>query len=482
MLLSPGSATQNLKSNSSIWSKFKKKTNEWDGGGQSQQPAPMMGMMGGGMMGGGMMGGGTMGMGGGMMGGAVMRQRFLTLVHGDMETIKLMPNTYAEAEAMAREWVRPPPEASFHLRVPVEYASLQASRLIHGPWLWISSEETYQIASQGVHGLRIEIVTDAPPPPPEEEPPPPPPPVLEMPATFNLELNPGQIVALETSCSSDDLDMSRTDEGTLVAGMFWGKLEIIHDGDTHQMEFTGTRKDESLPGEFFFDQRVMTKLSVAAKPTTARCMIYMSSPEVQYADIILSLHAVWKFGVTYPPPEPMTDHKVKFFVRVHPGGALEDITNQTVVSSLYYEAMPDTAAFNPSSYISPYNGFAMPVGDFIPHLSRVLDSLGLSLQTRTHFIATNIQAFTNHRNIAYRFMSPSRLTAAIDISVSMESCAFIRLFLLFKGVSDEEMEEFAGSGEKEAASFDWGDTVGFTEAIRDPQHNRVIETSIMDCT
>ncbi|KAG8788805.1 hypothetical protein FRC15_001765 [Serendipita sp. 397] len=436
MLLSPGSATQNLKSNSSIWSKFKKKTNEWDGGGQSQQPAPMMGMMGGGMMGGGMMGGGTMGMGGGMMGGAVMRQRFLTLVHGDMETIKLMPNTYAEAEAMAREWVRPPPEA----------------------------------------------MTDAPPPPPEEEPPPPPPPVLEMPATFNLELNPGQIVALETSCSSDDLDMSRTDEGALVAGMFWGKLEIIHDGDTHQMEFTGTRKDESLPGEFFFDQRVMTKLSVAAKPTTARCMIYMSSPEVQYADIILSLHAVWKFGVTYPPPEPMTDHKVKFFVRVHPGGALEDITNQTVVSSLYYEAMPDTAAFNPSSYISPYNGFAMPVGDFIPHLSRVLDSLGLSLQTRTHFIATNIQAFTNHRNIAYRFMSPSRLTAAIDISVSMESCAFIRLFLLFKGVSDEEMEEFAGSGEKEAASFDWGDTVGFTEAIRDPQHNRVIETSIMDCT
>ena len=29
----------------------------------------------------------------------------------------------------------------------------------------ISSEETYQIAAQGVHGLRIEIVTDAPPPP-----------------------------------------------------------------------------------------------------------------------------------------------------------------------------------------------------------------------------------------------------------------------------------------------------------------------------
>lgn len=421
-------------------------------------------------------------MGGGMMGGgAVMRQRFLTLVHGEMETIKLMPNTYAEAEAMARDWVRPPPDVSFHLRVPVEYASLQASRLIHGPWLWISSEETYQIAAQGVHGLRIEIVTDAP-PPPEEPPSPPPPPVLEMPATFNLELAPGQIIGLETSCSSDDLDMSRTDDGTLVAGMFWGKLEIIHDKDTHSMEFTGTRKDEALPNEFFFDQRVMTKLAVAAKPTTARCCIYMSSPEIQYADIILSLHSLWKFGHTYPFAEPMGDHKVKFFVRVHPGGALEDITNQTVVSSLYYEAIPDTTQFDPSSYISPYNGFAMPVLDFIPHISRVLDTLGLSLQTRSHFINTNITAFTVHQNIAYRFMSPSRLTAAIDISVSMESCAFNRLFLLFKGVSDDELADFAGSGEKEAASFDWRETVGFTELIKDPTQNRVIETSIMDCT
>jgi hypothetical protein len=172
-----------------------------------------------------------------------------------------------------------------------------------------------------------------------EEPPPPPPPVLEMPATFNLELSPGHIIGLETNCSSDDLDMSRTDDGTMVAGMFWGKLEIIHDGDTHTMEFTGTRKDETLPNEFFFDQRVMTKLAVAAKPTTARCHIYMASPEMQYVDIVLSLHSLWKFGATWPLVEPLGDHKVKFFVRVHPGGALEDITNQAVVSSLYYEAM-----------------------------------------------------------------------------------------------------------------------------------------------
>jgi hypothetical protein len=45
---------------------------------------------------------------------------------------------FQEAEAIAREWVKPPPDASFHLRVPVEYASLQASVgggliTVHGP-------------------------------------------------------------------------------------------------------------------------------------------------------------------------------------------------------------------------------------------------------------------------------------------------------------------------------------------------------------
>jgi hypothetical protein len=83
-----GSAPGNLKNNSGIWSKFKRKPNEWDGGAPSQPPPPMgMGM--------GMNMGMNMNMGGG---GAVMRQRFLTLVHGDMETIKLMPNSYAVSD------------------------------------------------------------------------------------------------------------------------------------------------------------------------------------------------------------------------------------------------------------------------------------------------------------------------------------------------------------------------------------------------
>ena len=42
------------------------------------------------------------------------------------------------------------------------------------------------------------------------------PPILDMPATFNLELTPGRTVAIDTICDSGDLDMSRTEDGTLV--------------------------------------------------------------------------------------------------------------------------------------------------------------------------------------------------------------------------------------------------------------------------
>lgn len=161
-----------------------------------------------------------------------------------------------------------------------------------------------------------------------------------MPATFNLELNPGKVVALDTIVAAEEeLDMSKTEDGTLVAGMFWGNLKITHDGDNHRMEFTGTRKDETLPTDFFFDNRVMTKLAVAAKPTTARCNIYMYSPEVQYSDVHLTFSSLWKLGVTWPPAEAVGENKVKFFVRVHPGGAMEYIMSQMAVSSLYYEVM-----------------------------------------------------------------------------------------------------------------------------------------------
>jgi hypothetical protein len=161
-----------------------------------------------------------------------------------------------------------------------------------------------------------------------------------MPATFNLELMPGQHVALDTTVASDELDMARMEDGTMVDGMFWGKLDIVHQGDTHKMEFSGTRlANEEYSPEFMFDSRVMTKLAVAAKPTTAKCHLSILTPAMQYCDVMLSFSPLWKLGITWPPAENVSETKVKYFLRVHPGGALEHFESEMVSTALYYEAV-----------------------------------------------------------------------------------------------------------------------------------------------
>ncbi|KAK0210811.1 hypothetical protein DFS33DRAFT_1378801 [Desarmillaria ectypa] len=413
---------------------------------------------------------------------ALARQRLLTLCFEDMETVRMLPNTLAELDAVAREWTRPPPDAMFSLRIPVEYASLNAARLISGPYIYLTGEDSFQIAQMGVQGLRVEIVSDAP-PPPEEPPPPPPPPVLEMPATFNLELMPGQHVALDTTVSSDELDMARMEDGTTVDGMFWGKLDVVHQGDTHKMEFSGTRlQNEQYTPEFMFDSRVMTKLAVAAKPTTARCHLSLLTPDVQYCDVILTFSPLWKLGITWPPAEQVADNKVKYFLRAHPGGAMEHFESEMVSTALYYEAIPEPGMMDPNDYIAPRNGYAMSFRDFIPHLMNVLDQLGMSLYARTNFINNNMGAFSAHKNIAYRFLSPPKIAAAIDISVTSDPCVFLRLFLIWRGLSDDDVGIFAGAGEKEANTVNWRQIVGWTEESKDSTMFRVLETAVLEVT
>ncbi|KIY43428.1 hypothetical protein FISHEDRAFT_67910 [Fistulina hepatica ATCC 64428] len=399
----------------------------------------------------------------------VTRQRLLILTCGEMETVK------PELEAVARNWVKPPPDALFYLRTPSDNISFSAQALITGPYVFIAiqldSEDTFQIISHNVPALRVEICGDG--PPPVEEPPPPP--VLEMPGIFTLELVPGQSAELETTITSDEMDMARMDDGSTVDGVFWGKLDIVHAGDVHKMEFTGTRMvDQEYNPALIIDQRVMQRLTDAAKPPSAKCTLQISSPTDQYCDVYLNFTKYWTL-------ENLGEGgRVKYFVRAHPGGALEHFESGNVVTALYYEAIPDPDLIEPENFISPHNGFAMPFRDFIPHLMHCLDQLGFSPHARTHFVNNNISAFAAHKNIAYRFMPPDRIAAAIDISVTAENCIFLRIFLIFRGLTDEEMDLFAGAGEREASLMNWREVVGWSEESKDTTMFRLLETSVFE--
>jgi hypothetical protein len=91
-----------------------------------------------------------------------------------------------------------------------------------------------------------------------------------------------------------------------------------------------------------------------------------------------------------------------------------------------------------------------------------------------------MSAFSAHKNIAYRFLSPSKIAAAIDITVSADPCVFTRIFLIFRGLSDDELGLFSGVGEKEANAANWREVVGWSEDSKDPTMFRVLETSVLE--
>jgi hypothetical protein len=163
-----------------------------------------------------------------------------------------------------------------------------------------------------------------------------------MPAVFNLELVPGQHIALDTTLSSEDqVDLARMEDGTTVDGVFWGKLEIIHESNKHEVEFTGTRLTnvEDLTPGMLMDSRVLGKLAIASKPPAARCHLSILSPMTQHLDVHLTFSEYWDKGVMWPIPVEVTPNRVRYELRVNPGGALEMFDPQLVVTSLYYEAM-----------------------------------------------------------------------------------------------------------------------------------------------
>lgn len=86
-----------------------------------------------------------------------------------------------------------------------------------------------------------------------------------------------------------------------------------------------------------------------------------------------------------------------------------------------------------------------------------------------------MSSFMTHKNIGYRLMSPAKLASAVDISISQDPCVWNRIFLMYRGLSEDELSAFegGGAGVKEAARFDWRSMVGWTEAYKDTKQLRV---------
>ncbi|TDL24702.1 hypothetical protein BD410DRAFT_718982, partial [Rickenella mellea] len=408
---------------------------------------------------------------------ALSRTRLVTLVYGEMETIRPV-RLKLELESAAKIWVNPPFDAYFALRIPTELglrSGCGEQKLYR-----VDSQESYELATLGVTVSRFEIFSDAPPPPADR-----PiyvtfsrlPPISVPDCWWFFELNEGEHPALDVTMSSEDQDMSRDDTWSIM-GKFTGELNIVHHGANHKMEPLGVRqqdtedakKAEGSPNESL----------PPPKQTIARCVVHILSPEVQYCDLAVTFSPHWTPGLTWPKAENVSNETFKYFLRLHSTGAMEHFESEIVTNALYYQAIADLEVINPHEYISPHNGFAMPSRVFISLIVNVLDKLGRSLPSQTDFMIRNIDAFAAHKNVAFRFLSQAQIADVIALSITAADCEWNRVFLLFRGVTDEDMPIFAERGEKEASKFDWKELVGITEASSDPSKFRLLETSVCE--
>ncbi|KAF9447206.1 hypothetical protein P691DRAFT_136712 [Macrolepiota fuliginosa MF-IS2] len=94
---------------------------------------------------------------------AITWQPHLILALDNQEMLCPLPNSLANVEKLTRDWVKPPPGTTFSLRIHTEYTSLHTTRVIAGPYIYLNNEDSYQVMTTDVKGLRIEIVSGAPP-------------------------------------------------------------------------------------------------------------------------------------------------------------------------------------------------------------------------------------------------------------------------------------------------------------------------------
>jgi hypothetical protein len=92
-----------------------------------------------------------------------------------------------------------------------------------------------------------------------------------------------------------------------------------------------------------------------------------------------------------------------------------------------------------------------------------------------HSLRTNMSSFLQHEYIAYRFMPPGRLLSAADVSINYETYLWSRIFLMWRGISAEELESFQsqGAGYEEGLRFNWKDHVGWSKGLNDKSQFRV---------
>jgi len=227
-------------------------------------------------------------------------------------------------------------------------------------------------------------------------------------------------------------------------------------------------------------------------------VIYLFPPVPTEVTVRLALVPQWDFDAIYPVvPVKTTRDKIphqaiEWFVTAEPNGDLTEKSSGLSVSYLFWEAMTNPEAHAPetppSSFVpnacscKPSDSVLLNIAAIPLYLDQALSSLGLHTEARTSFITYWLPVLLKHRHVALRFVPQDAYETSAPLDVSPKPDIVTRIFMLFRGVPDDELGEWSEARDRaEETVGHWKDVVGIDEERqKDGSLFRVLEWGGME--
>jgi len=211
-------------------------------------------------------------------------------------------------------------------------------------------------------------------------------------------------------------------------------------------------------------------------------VIYLFPPSaLASVQVNLTLVPEWTFSALYPLSD-ITRGKdgsstTSWTVSASPDGTLVDQASSLSLSYLFWEAhapsLPPSPPFLPSNTPLPLpssafnpgrpsldrsNAALLPFASFLSHLDKALTALSLHISARTDFITYWLPSFVRiherGQQIAFRFLEQAAYEQAARLAIEPKPDVVTRVFLLFKGVKEEDSQE-DGKSKRSIGSRRW---------------------------
>jgi hypothetical protein len=224
-------------------------------------------------------------------------------------------------------------------------------------------------------------------------------------------------------------------------------------------------------------------------------VIYLFSPVDRDASIKLSLSSDWSFSTIYPevPIKHPRDtvnagncgEYLEWNVRTNAESkVLFEKNSGLTVSYLFWEAdsrpvRPESPPLSPGAAVDRTNERFVPASANLcdddsvllsskqttMYLERSLEVLGLHVEARTSFITFWLPYFQKYTHVALRFIPQRSLELAAPLSVTPQPDVITRVFMLFKGVTEEEAAKSWQSATLRATESveSWREIVGISQ-------------------